>query len=56
MNHWRLALYWLSVTTARAIEPMVAASSVDALATHYKRSIAQRARWMLAEHLKETKA
>ena len=25
-------------------------------ATHYKRSLAQRARWMLAEHMKEIKA
>lgn len=34
----------------------LASSDGEALATHYKRSIAQRARWMLAEHMKETKA
>lgn len=32
----------------------LALTDVEALATHYKRSLAQRARWMLAEHMKET--
>lgn len=32
----------------------LALKDVEALATHYKRSLAQRARWMLAEHMKET--
>lgn len=56
MNHWRIALYWLTLTSARAVEPHVEAAKVEIipLAVHHQRSLGQIARHSLAAWKKET--
>ena len=57
MNDWRDSLHFMSAKAMYVIEPNILAAKQAGAdqATHYKRSLAQRARWMLAEHLKETR-
>ncbi len=53
---WQIELDWLPTVVANTTRPRAEQATKEGgeLATHMKRSLAQRARWMLAEHLKET--